>query len=224
MQTAPTNYRFIPACAGNTCHYAIRLQPVAVHPRVCGEHTVTNAVLWMYAGSSPRVRGTQPRPVPRQTRIRFIPACAGNTVGGRLEICADAVHPRVCGEHPHARHSVTRTLGSSPRVRGTHYNGYALYASMRFIPACAGNTWAPTGAIGWSAVHPRVCGEHHGGLATISAASGSSPRVRGTLDRMQRKHQFFRFIPACAGNTAVTFEFCPPNSVHPRVCGEHRNK
>jgi len=32
-----------------------------------------------------------------------------------------AVHPRVCGEREAAKEDATHALGSSPRVRGTHF-------------------------------------------------------------------------------------------------------
>ena len=91
--------------------------------------------------------------------IRFIPACAGNSI---LNVCStskDSVHPRVCGEQRDSYRSETDMDGSSPRVRGTDcvLPGWPAYA--RFIPACAGNsplhgfTWLPL------PVHPRVCGE-----------------------------------------------------------------
>ncbi len=74
--------RFIPACAGNTycCVCIIVTQPV--HPRVCGEHAWHLAVRLSMPGSSPRVRGTLTTSFAYGFRIRFIPACAGNTTHG----------------------------------------------------------------------------------------------------------------------------------------------
>ena len=93
-----------------------------------------------------------------------------------------------------------------------------------------------------SAVHPRVCGEHSSSFMSRLAASGSSPRVRGTPTPASIQCWSTRFIPACAGNTgapkglclgtAVFIPACAGNTrvsarrprcptVHPRVCGEH---
>ncbi|BAI00898.1 hypothetical protein APA22_41110 (plasmid) [Acetobacter pasteurianus IFO 3283-22] len=111
--------RFIPACAGNTRIVCITNSRPAVHPRVCGEHTVVFADGQTLNGSSPRVRGTPENGVWRRCRYRFIPACAGNTLTMDLRHGERAVHPRVCGEHHDTFHSSICLGGSSPRVRGT---------------------------------------------------------------------------------------------------------
>ena len=66
-----------------------------------------------------------------------------------------------------------------------------------------------------------MCGEHFDNEAMRRAASGSSPRVRGTPPSPATVRQPSRFIPACAGNTNTERENAPPITVHPRVCGEH---
>ncbi len=79
---ARTYRRFIPACAGNTQGPASGSSPPPVHPRVCGEHTIPVNLHQRIIGSSPRVRGTH-RPINKDLRrVRFIPACAGNTLNG----------------------------------------------------------------------------------------------------------------------------------------------
>src|SRR5262245_10778623 len=91
--------RFIPACAGNTGRYAAAPGRSPVHPRVCGEHATTVGPLNLTDGSSPRVRGTQRTPCAGSEAIRFIPACAGNTLVCVSGVDRDPVHLRVCGEH-----------------------------------------------------------------------------------------------------------------------------
>ena len=49
--------RFIPACAGSTDRPALTAALIAVHPRVCGEHSMTVPLPDCLFGSSPRVRG-----------------------------------------------------------------------------------------------------------------------------------------------------------------------
>ncbi len=92
---------------------------------------------------------------------------------------------------------------------------------LRFIPAGAGNTrQRPWIKIYWP-VHPRGCGEHVRNHTFFLPGSGSSPRVRGTPVRAMRNFDYFRFIPAGAGNTPHQSCANPPKTVHPRGCGEH---
>ena len=134
-----------------------------------------------------------------------------------------SVHPRVCGEHTCFCDDDGEFIGSSPRVRGTLPLDGEVKKSLRFIPACAGNTSLLAGPCNLPPVHPRVCGEHpdqqlppmpssvhprvcgeHPSLSPRNAvAIGSSPRVRGTLITSQSKTKNGRFIPACAGNTCA---------------------
>ena len=193
--------RFIPACAGNTRHRRRRLIASSVHPRVCGEHEAASLSGVGKYGSSPRVRGTRHGRGVRGARERFIPACAGNTHEqmGRQRQCP--VHPRVCGEHADAGRCLPCTAGSSPRVRGTLRDARRRLGPQRFIPACAGNTPCHGGSALALSVHPRVCGEHASTREERRSASGSSPRVRGTLSMRSACLMCLRFIPACAGNT-----------------------
>ena len=90
--------RFIPACAGNR---NIVLPPgtsVSVHPRVCGEQSLTTFCNSAGNGSSPRVRGTADAAAYLFSWPRFIPACAGNRSEGHRMTTRGTVHPRVCGE------------------------------------------------------------------------------------------------------------------------------
>ena len=91
--------RFIPACAGNrdaeylTGNVDVGSSPrvrgtdlkvksydpeKSVHPRVCGEQCRKSLPSVAKTGSSPRVRGTDKEPDKITTKLRFIPACAGN--------------------------------------------------------------------------------------------------------------------------------------------------
>ncbi len=70
----------------------------AIHPRVCGEQTLTLSQTRSLIGSSPRVRGTVIVFPVLLLAPRFIPACAGNSNAGILRDGPYPVHPRVCGE------------------------------------------------------------------------------------------------------------------------------
>ena len=151
------------------------------HPRVCGEHASASGSAAGCAGSSPRVRGTHGHE--RDFRIGggIIPACAGNTAWGRQRSCCRWDHPRVCGEH--VRRMTIRALcaGSSPRVRGTLAGLRPDARRVGIIPACAGNTPMNSRQSGPWRDHPRVCGEHYASRIAAGSLTGSSPRVRGTL-------------------------------------------
>ena len=192
--------RFIPACAGNASLSTMRAMTPRGSSRVCGERELTWYRDIDVGGSSPRVRGT------RDWR--------------RAGITFPAVHPRVCGERNVERQLVRAFAGSSPRVRGTQHQLALLDLVLRFIPACAGNaTSRPRPCATWP-VHPRVCGERSFHLSGIAITTGSSPRVRGTLDTSLEAVCPRRFIPACAGNAHSAGRRQPrPGGSSPRVRG-----
>ena len=214
--------RFIPACAGNTKLKLVSRMTSTVHPRVCGEHSRDYLRIDVTIGSSPRVRGTRYPNYRSFMSTRFIPACAGNTLGLRSTPLWSPVHPRVCGEHEFLQGIYHSRLGSSPRVRGTQVAAWISRYTPRFIPACAGNTTRDWPVVTTVTVHPRVCGEHVGRQRIGDIDIGSSPRVRGTLFEGSRAAKVARFIPACAGNTSCPIPTRNRTSVHPRVCGEHQ--
>ncbi len=152
-------------------------------------------------GSSPRVRGTLDATERQDARC--------------------SVHPRGCGEHETGAEYAATRAGSSPRVRGTPRSGHWEAPRIRFIPAGAGNTRTGIGDRGLCTVHPRGCGEHLTVNAKAVTLFGSSPRVRGTLQRRVSGNLCGRFIPAGAGNTAGNGWFGSGGPVHPRGCGEH---
>ena len=214
--------RFIPACAGNRSARLDRGSCLPVHPRVCGEQADHCSQNVLPGGSSPRVRGTV---CPREfllPRRRFIPACAGNSFSCAIDLDVDPVHPRVCGEQPHAEGFCLDRIGSSPRVRGTGPLGCVREDLVRFIPACAGNRFFQVILDRVQTVHPRVCGEQPCFTRRSIQRFGSSPRVRGTGGKRDCQGGKRRFIPACAGNRPHAPEGRTGRPVHPRVCGEQR--
>ena len=110
-------------------------------------------------------------------------------------------HPRVCGEHDGQYFRILGSVGSSPRVRGTHVRHRRAEGVHGIIPACAGNT-------------PSI-------LVSSTDKRGSSPRVRGTRPLDNRIVLIDGIIPACAGNTAPRMIKRASSRDHPRVCGEH---
>ena len=172
--------RFIPAPAGNTNPASRSIRVVSVHPRACGEHGFRDAGDTKGGGSSPRLRGTLSGRVPRIVRRRFIPAPAGNTHQRLVRACECSVHPRACGEHQSPTATAGSSIGSSPRLRGTHVHRRDFDLILRFIPAPAGNTCRGRRRLTAAPVHPRACGEHRRVGITDRHDVGSSPRLRGT--------------------------------------------
>ncbi len=186
-----------------------------------GEHAAAAMATEIFAGSSPRARGTPLSKSPNRHPYRFIPACAGNTTKDSFVFPQNTVHPRVRGEHQAKARAAEGIDGSSPRARGTRLKRGVMPHSHRFIPACAGNTSTkPRRAVLFS-VHPRVRGEHEIKYLRRDVDYGSSPRARGTRNMPLPSSDVKRFIPACAGNTYSCQPCRRGMPVHPRVRGEH---
>ena len=148
------------------------------------------------------MRGTPLQETHRPRPNGIIPAYAGNTDQSIILFPSCGDHPRVCGEHSSRMLEKLASVGSSPRMRGTHQRTLPTPARTGIIPAYAGNT----------SETPR--NPPRGG-------GGSSPRMRGTRP-FDRVRAFDRgIIPAYAGNTSGEAKNVLMASDHPRVCGEH---
>ena len=152
---------------------------MAVHPRVGGEHARLALSLRVYAGSSPRGRGTRIEEIKGGDISRFIPAWAGNTSSLISRSPVSAVHPRVGGEHDAAKARDLHLIGSSPRGRGTRISSFLKALQIRFIPAWAGNTNYRTAPRSRRPVHPRVGGEHSSWNPLIQKVYSESIEVTG---------------------------------------------
>ena len=151
----------------------------------------------------------------------LIPACAGKTSNHHEYETATGAHPRVCGENCYNMNGNKGVTGSSPRVRGKLRHHVIQVSDDRLIPACAGKTWASLGRRSNSAAHPRVCGENLFDSIRTRVLSGSSPRVRGKLDKWMQVKANSGLIPACAGKTFSLVKARRNSMAHPRVCGEN---
>ena len=110
--------------------------------------------------------------------------------------------------------------GLSPQVRGTAVSAFPWPRGRRFIPAGAGNSAALTQASRVTPVYPRRCGEQASTGPRNRSSHGLSPQVRGTAGRPGALRPFPRFIPAGAGNSAVSELYIRLDEVYPRRCGE----
>ena len=70
--------------------------------------------------------------------------------------------------------------------------------------------------------HPRGCGENAASTASMLAASGSPPRMRGKLLKSAENLLTNRITPADAGKTDAPAQVALENEDHPRGCGENR--
>ena len=168
------------------------------------------------------MRGAHHQPGDVRQRPGIIPAYAGSTSPTRRRAAAARDHPRVCGEHHSRSADAARAMGSSPRMRGapTATGLYGLQDGI--IPAYAGSTPRPPSRSAWSGDHPRVCGEHFSESSAVTSRRGSSPRMRGALDRLCDGGSAVGIIPAYAGSTLSPASPSCRGRDHPRVCGEHQ--
>ena len=212
--------RFIPALAGNAALKTGEFGCISVHPRAGGERHEYFLRGHLASGSSPRWRGTQDLRLAVFGLLRFIPALAGNATASTATASSSSVHPRAGGERVPTSALVCPLVGSSPRWRGTQGRGQTRARVLRFIPALAGNAPPVSGPMPLGSVHPRAGGERSSAASTARVFGGSSPRWRGTLERLAVHLDDDRFIPALAGNARRTGFSSGQSPVHPRAGGE----
>ena len=155
-------------------------------------------------------------------RSGVIPAGAGLTVERAQGGIRAWDHPRGCGAHQKAETIKSTVQGSSPRVRGSLKQYFRFRSFLGIIPAGAGLTEGFISYILDQRDHPRRCGAHSSWNLSILSASGSSPRVRGSLVLLDDNAHLLGVIPAGAGLTLLgTYQFFQRRD-HPRGCGAHQ--
>ena len=77
---------------------------------------------------------------PTRSRIRIIPALAGNTPAGGSGCGVRQDHPRSRGEYRHGGVVIPCGHGSSPLSRGILFQSGSTDTAAGIIPALAGNT------------------------------------------------------------------------------------
>ncbi len=96
---------------------------------------------------------------------------------------------------------MTFSLGSSPRVRGSHMPRVSATSFIGIIPAGAGLTNDFLLLNQNKRDHPRGCGAHPIDKSLRAARAGSSPRVRGSRWIKKSMKNASGIIPAGAGLT-----------------------
>ena len=130
----------IPAWAGKTAHRLLPLLDGGAHPRVGGENDLTEPIMELMPGSSPRGRGKHPHDRRLRRELGLIPAWAGKTRSIPCRARPTGAHPRVGGENAGVPDARTHARGSSPRRRGKHDRRCHEEPRHRLIPAWAGKT------------------------------------------------------------------------------------
>ena len=160
-------------------------------------------IVYFSDGSSPRLWGTRPARADGKPTQRFIPTAVGNATTNPTYKPFMAVHPHGCGERVRKLALDIRQTGSSPRLWGTRKNADFLTLIGRFIPTAVGNASTSTAPDSVQSVHPHGCGERYMRWALASGRIGSSPRLWGTLHRVDEMLGIQRFIPTAVGNASV---------------------
>ncbi len=110
----------IPACAGEPIATPRPAPGWRVDPRVCGGAVRCACSRSPLRGRSPRVRGSLADGGQQAANDGSIPACAGEPMVRRCVPRSTGVDPRVCGGACGRMYCGWRSLGRSPRVRGSH--------------------------------------------------------------------------------------------------------
>ena len=132
------------------------------HPRSRGENLVLNTKGSDAEGSSPLTRGKRILDRGARRAVRLIPAHAGKTGGPPVISSPMRAHPRSRGENTGSAAPRMTPAGSSPLTRGKLTVPRGKQSEIRLIPAHAGKTRNPAGAILTAAAHPRSRGENEG--------------------------------------------------------------
>ena len=211
--------RIIPAHAGQTSSAHGSAAKRTDHPRTCGANIYATPYCGAKTGSSPHMRGKQLRYCQIRAHGRIIPAHAGQTDPPYRRVERGSDHPRTCGANMSSVSAWSRTIGSSPHMRGKPGNKGAGCVGRRIIPAHAGQTQTIRTGYAHHADHPRTCGAN-GGLAALAAkGGGSSPHMRGKQQGARHLLRVARIIPAHAGQTRSRSGPAPDPKDHPRTCG-----
>ncbi len=194
------------------------------HPRIRGEHEYTQTGIAYIDGIIPAYAGNT---VPAALRVALAAGSSPHTRGTRsprlsaAERCWD--HPRIRGEHPSRASDAASMAGIIPAYAGnTHFAELVHADGEGSSPHTRGTRRCGRSTPGSTRDHPRIRGEHGGGMTKLKPCPwiipayagntavylggmyvwpGSSPHTRGTLSSR-------------AGRNAGSRD-------HPRIRGEH---
>ena len=214
--------RIIPAHAGQTHVSTRHVTARPDHPRTCGANHGQGQVRDRDLGSSPHMRGKLSRVGAGDDHERIIPAHAGQTDDHLEEYAHGSDHPRTCGANVAQCAFDGLCRGSSPHMRGKLRKQGICLATIRIIPAHAGQTTPHHTPPPLLLDHPRTCGANRFELDAGVMVLGSSPHMRGKRAVSRRAHRRRRIIPAHAGQTHADTGLPWAKPDHPRTCGANR--
>ena len=164
------------------------------HPRSRGVYRLAVLPINVTEGSSPLARGLRGGEFRRETLNRIIPARAGFTTGPAGADPSAEDHPR------------SRGVYGPPQGRRLH--------RQWIIPARAGFTRGRRSRRRSAEDHPRSRGVYRESPWIVFLTAGSSPLVRGLLDKVGYATDYIGIIPARAG-------FTPRGPRGPSLPGDH---
>ena len=189
----------IPAYAGKSYAFELKLGHNTDHPRLRGEKVLVNPKRPPRRGSSPLTRGKAMAKVNQRVQQRIIPAYAGKRPPKGPLSLPKGDHPRLRGEKALSRNLARCPLGSSPLTRGKGLNKVNRFWAKRIIPAYAGKSMPILSGLSRLQDHPRLRGEKRGSNCFDLYRAGSSPLTRGKELARLKQPRRLGIIPAYAG-------------------------
>ena len=165
------------------------------------------------------MRGNPYRNGEARHMARSIPAYAGEPTAATPTATPFGVYPRVCGGTGDVARLSEMRQGLSPRMRGNRLAVDPSTASLRSIPAYAGEPTTLGPAPKPKRVYPRVCGGTVRNAGADASRKGLSPRMRGNRSFPLGMAGGHRSIPAYAGEPGDGQPAVADRRVYPRVCG-----
>ena len=215
----PRGAGLIPARAGRTLRGSPGCSPTGAHPRSRGADVFPSGELHGHLGSSPLARGGPSPSVGNNLRVGLIPARAGRTVAASGYVREHGAHPRSRGADRLAELVMGERAGSSPLARGGPLCSPRPTRWTGLIPARAGRTGSPFGAVVAPGAHPRSRGADHSRRSQPDLDGGSSPLARGGPVHGTVSQELLGLIPARAGRTRLRLSGHHSGGAHPRSRG-----
>ena len=189
------------------------------YPRVYGGALWHVKPLTTQEGLSPRVRGSLWPGHLKLLVLGPIPACTGEPSGRPCRRSRDRAYPRVYGGALLSRRGLGRSMGLSPRVRGSLVHQDLIKRGPGPIPACTGEPVSHLAEEEQCQAYPRVYGGADVGGDRRERDRGLSPRVRGSRPDAERLGGFTGPIPACTGEPGAEADSRGCAAAYPRVYG-----